>query len=280
MGDLAELGRSSVQVGEVPMPNVGRVETAPVTQIIDLSPCRVIYESAAGHRSFLYREALFEGRYTQDRATQAFEDYKETRNKADKIARRQRLSRELDICKALGKPSSDVRAIDSALRENENGYNPRGGEVVLQCRDFEEAQRRVLELVGPVKEEDRHYRYAGLGEFRQIRDEGRRGPVNGFEASINYVDAGKGHQFSRSWRIDYDPRKGPHFNVIIRPGARDGGPDSYLQQMDPESLKLALLFPGDQQTYRRSLHAVEISAIASLDRGVQGNYLDYLPLNR
>lgn len=275
MGDIAELPQA--QIGEEIATSLGLVRPEVISRSSepDLSSCRLIWESAATSRCYKKREVVFGGAYTSERSRQAFEDYKLIRNEVDRARRRAEFEREITICKLSGR-SKDVKHVEQAFRENEHGYNPQGGEVVLQCIDFPEARDRVLELIGPVEPGARRFRYSRMGEDSKFRQDGIKGPVNGFEATVAFENHGTLQQFSRSWRVDYDPRKGPHFNVAIRPVAILGDVVHYLSNKDPESLSVAIVYPGDVQSYRRSLHQVEISAITSLDNNGDSTNLDYL----
>lgn len=265
---------------EVTAPSFVAETTDLVVPAPDLRSCRIIWESADSPRGFEGRGIANRGEFTHERARQAFEDYKYYRDLADRRVRRAELDRELTTCRMLGR-SHDAKEVERRIRENEYVYNPQGGEIALQCTSFEEARLRVMELIGPVDSTERHYRYARFGDYRKTHYNNDSGPVNGFEASVHFGSNGKAQKFSRSWRIDYDPIKGTHFNVIIRPGGILT--EGYLHHGDSESLKLALVFPGDQQSYERHLQDIELSAISSVaNDGVSdtsGHRLDYLSKN-
>jgi len=247
------------------------VEQEVVPTVPDLNSFRVISERGGSRERFSARENFFGGEFTHERARQAFEDYKSLRDQLDKANRRKDLQRKLELAR-----NGNRKAIEVEIRRNEFSYYPQGGEVIFVCADFEEAEARVMELIGPVKPADRHDRYCRLGESKAIHDQGKNGPYNGFEAVCQFETRGKLHKFSRSWRIDYDEKKGPHFNVIVRPSQIVSG-SATLDKSDPESLNIAIVFPGNIDTYKKHLNTIEMYAITSLVNGdTAGHSLDYL----
>lgn len=281
-GDLspfAEIEPPKISEGRVGPTLLGVKEVVPASPRVDeLKGPRIIMEDLSGPRNFARREEAFEGKYTYERSLQAFRDYKAQRDLVDGLRRIMELQGRL-VEARFHKNNREVRQLEQKLRQV--GDEPLGGEVIYYSSNFDDAQRRVVELVGPSDREGRRYRYCRLGdEGKELREAGKNGPVNGFMEVSEFVDQhGNFQRFSKSWRIDYDKIKGPHFNVAIRPLQLDsnGNNAHFLENNHPESLNIAILFLGDLEMYKKCLYDIEISAITSLTLE-EGGGLDYLPL--
>jgi hypothetical protein len=244
------------------------VEQEIVPSAPDLSAFRIISERGGSLERFSARDRMFNGQFTHERARNAFEDYKSLRDQLDKANRRKNLQKRLSMAQ-----NGNRKAIEDQIRRNEFAYNPQGGEVIFVCADFEEAQTRVMELIGPVEFSKRHYRTERpLGDRK---DKHETPLCTGFSTKAEFGNNGKSQIFKRRWRIDWDETKGPHFNVIINPGAPISG--GFLEDRDSETLKVVLAFPGDKQTYEKKLQEIELCAITSMvNEDTTGHSLDYL----
>lgn len=262
------------KVTELRKPRVNLPEKLPCNPP-DLTGCRLVVETRG--ISFSRRERQFGSTFSHERARRAFEDYKDLRDLTDKLERRHSIETQLEARRKMKGARREVTLLEKALRLNESLYNPRGGEIVLLCSDFDEAKQRAYELIGPVEPDLRKDRYARLGESKAMHDQGKNGPYNGFEAEVEFESNGKLHQFSRSWRLDIDPEgKGPHFNIFVRPRATYVDRPIYFDNHEPESLAIAFVYPGNKQSYDTTLHMLGISAITSMVNGHTAHALDYL----
>lgn len=248
------------------------VEQGNITPNPEFSNFRIISENPANPHNFSAREKVFRGEFTHERARRAFEDYKILRDERAKEGRGVSLRRKLAETQKKGHVR-DLRRIQDQIRLNEVAYNPQGNEVIFVCGSFEDARDRLTELIGPVETPNRHYRYERpLGDRT---DKHETPPCDGFSSTVEFGHNGKTQLFKRRWRIDYDPKKGPHFNTYVNPGAPIAG--GVLSDSDPESLNIALVFPGNQDTYEKHLQDIELYAITSMvNEDTTGHSLDYL----
>lgn len=244
------------------------VEQEIAPSLPDLSSFRVISERGGSRERFSAREKFFGGQFTHERARQALEDYKSLRDQLDKARRRKDFHQKLSASR-----NGNRKMIEDQIRRNEFAYDPQGGEIIFVCADFEEAHDRLMELIGPVEFSKRHYRYERpLGDRK---DKHATPPCDGFSTTAEFGHNGKTQLFKRRWRIDYDPKKGPHFNTYVNPGAPIAG--GFLGDADPESLNIALVFPGNKDTYEKHLQDIELYAITSMvNEDTTGHSLDYL----
>lgn len=172
------------------------------------------------------RDHEFGSEYTDKRALRAFRSY-----------------RKLCDCNATLRKMTEAEkmygeSFDTRLQEK-NGKLVRtespeitDQEVPFKCESYEEAVGRVLELAGPIPIGSRNFHTARLDNNILKAVE-----YCGFSARLK---SGERKGFAVSWRLDFDPEKKSHFNVIIEP-PRNG--------VDVNPLNIAFVFPYDEDQF-------------------------------
>lgn len=190
------------------------------------SPFMYISEDGP-YPTFLYRERISRGDYSEERALQAFEDYKKHREFS--------LIKKTEGQKILDKKFGSVVL-------HPTGVAPIGGEYLFRCLDQMEAMARVLELIGPAPKESRNLIPAKFDLM-----------YSGLWCGFRYViTTGPRVGLSTMFRIDWDPQnteKGAHFNVEVLPPRKTPFGELTGRQLssgDPLSLNIAFCFPADK----------------------------------
>ncbi len=105
----------------------------------------------------------------------------------------------------------------------------RTGESVVRTQSFEQARNLALQVAGTINPSTRIPVIGRLGVGK--------GKVVGFETRVE-------GEFKR-FRLDFDPTKGPHFNVEVSKGS--------------SRTKVAVEFPGSEESVRSRLKSLDIS---------------------
>ncbi len=213
------------------------------TQIV--SPGIIFIEernSRAGVNTFSGRENRFDGEFTRGRARQAFKDYI-----------------------ALRDVAQDSRGVEH------------GGEIGFQCDSYEDAARRVLELVGPVEFSPRNYSEVRIiPEYRALKEMGNGVPIKGFGARVPMTPSIDTVSLHVGWYIDADKIKGPHFNVQICPPVSVISDQGQYKKNNPLSLNIAFCFPRKEgEFFNTLLGRVQDALIADLV--AKNSLVGYLP---
>lgn len=216
--------KRGIAVGSFPAPL--SVESSPITPSGLLIIAENNRKGGSVIGNFDSRKNSYDDKYTSQRALQALKEY---------IAHRNQTQRRMN--------------------------RPLGGEVGFLCDSIYDAACRVTELMGPATRDNRKYNYARLGEkFKDMREKGLGTPCNGFTSRSVIVDHRGSGLMVREWRIDYDPKKGYHFNVKIRPPVLGG--NGYEPRISPDNdlnvLNLALIFDIPVGLTRGFEHLVDI----------------------
>lgn len=177
------------------------------------------------HTEYGKREREFRGELNDTRALRAFRSYRKLCGKdncSSMSAAEQMYGERFDTSYAVVKGKVS-KVEDPDITDQE---------VVFGCESYEEAASRVVELVGPVMIGQREFHAARLDNniLRAVE-------YCGFSANI---ESGVRAGTNISWRLDFDPKKKSHFNVIINP-PKNG--------IDINPLNIAFTFPYDEDQF-------------------------------
>lgn len=171
------------------------------------------------HTEYGKREREFGGEFNDARALRAFRSYRKLCKDAP--------SQKMSVAEQMYGERFDTRYVikDGKVCKAE-APDITDQEVPFICESYEEAVSRVMELVGPIPTEQR--------KFQKARFDNNILKAVEYCGFLAHLETGVRTGTEVSWRLDYDPEKKSHFNVLINP-PKNG--------IDVNPLNIAFIFP-------------------------------------